>query len=350
MNNPLSELFPALGRRLPRLQLGTLPTPVSEMTIRLDQGERRVAIKHDDLTATKYGGNKIRKLEYVFPRARERGAERIATFGAIASNHALATALYAKETGFDCTCFLSHQSLKPGLGRALRFHQQNETEIVKFPPGRRERVATMREHLQGRKAWVVPLGGSSWLGTVGFVNAALELVRQIEAGELDAPSRIYVALGTMGTAAGLALGFALAGSDIEVQAIRVTHVEFANAAETQALMDKTALLMHLHDPAVPPDLAARARIIVRDDFFGEGYGRPTAEAEAAIALAKDQLGIVLDSTYTGKTLAGMLHDLEQGDTGPVLFWNTYNSRPLDIDDTLAPDFDVVPREFERYYD
>ena len=350
ISNLLGERFAELGRRLPTMSLGELPTPVSDKTLSIGERDYRIAIKHDDVTAARYGGNKVRKLEYVFPRARERGAERIATFGAIASNHAVATALYAKQAGFECTCFLSHQSLKPGLGRALRFHQQNETEIVKFPPTRPERVETLRRYLHGRRAWVVPLGGSSWLGTVGFVNAALELVAQIDRGELEKPARVYVALGTMGTAAGLALGFALAGSDIEVQAIRVTHVEFANAPATQALMEKTAHMMHLHDPAVPADLAARSRIVVRDEFFGEGYGRPTTEGESAIELAGEQLGIGLDSTYTGKTFAALLHDLQHGGSESVLFWNTYNSRPLDVDDTLPPDFDVVPREFERYYD
>lgn len=350
MNNYLASDFPVIGKCLPTMSLGELPTPVSIERISLESMSRDVAVKHDDLTGSPYGGNKVRKLEYVLARARDRGAKRVATFGGVGSNHAVATALYGGVAGFDCTCFLSHQSLTPGVGRALRFHQQHGTEVVRFATQRDEQIATLRKYLHGRSAWVIPLGGSSWLGSIGFVNAGLELAVQIRSGDIPTPARIYVALGTMGTAVGLALGIALAGLDIEVQAIRVTEQQVANEAAARHLIDKTAMLMRHYDSSIPADLSTRARLVCRNEFFAGGYGRSNAATEQAMEFAAEQLRLELESTYSGKAMAAMLQDLRAGYSAPVLFWNTYNSRPLDVDDNLAPDFDVMPRQFARYFD
>ncbi len=349
MSNALAELHPDIGRRLPVLPLADLPTPVSAHDVPVGARRCPVLIKHDDVTGPIYGGNKVRKLEYLFARARARGARRIATFGAVGSNHAVATAVYARTCDFDCTCFLSHQSLKPGLGRALRIHQQIGTEVLRLARPGADRRAQFRRFLQGRNVWVVPLGGSSWLGSVGFVNAGIELANQLRADNVPVPGRIYVALGTMGTAIGLALGLALAGIDSEVQAVRVTAREFANEEAARRLMHKCADLMHHHDRSIPADLASRTRLVCRNEFFGDGYGRTNTATEAAIEFAGEHLGLTLESTYSGKAMAALLADLHNGLSENVLFWNTCNSRPLDVDESQAPDFNVIPREFARYF-
>ncbi len=350
MSNHLARTFPLLGSRLEYMSLADLPTPVTTELLVSGSRHREITIKHDDVSGVEYGGNKLRKLEYILQQAKNKGAQRIATFGTVGSNHALATALYARRAGFECTCFLSHQALRPGLGNTLRFHLQNGTEIVHYSGSHRERVSTMRKYLRGGNVWVVPLGGSSWLGTVGNVNAGLELAAQIEAGELPCPKRVYIAFGTMGSAAGLAMGIALSGLDIETHAIRVSRKIYANDTGLRRLMRKTAAMMHAIDPAIPHDLEQRASIVCRDEFFGTGYGRTNDATERAIALARDELGISLESTYTGKAMAGLLHDVGEGCNAPLLFWNTYNSRRLAIDDTLQPDFNSLPKEFARYFD
>ena len=109
----LKERFPRLGGQLPRSDFATLPTPVRQHQVLFQELPGRISIKYDNLTGSIYGGNKIRKLEYIFPRAAKKHCLRVATFGAAGSNHALATALYAREAGFDCTCFLSHQAKRP---------------------------------------------------------------------------------------------------------------------------------------------------------------------------------------------------------------------------------------------
>ena len=341
--------FPGLEAALGRMPLAELPTPVSLATLDSLSNPRQIAIKRDDLTGRRYGGNKVRKLEYLLYRARQRGAKRVATFGAIGSNHAVATALCAIEAGFECTCLLAHQSLKPGLGRALRIHQTVGTEVVALSGDRRKRVATMRRTLQGRGVFAIPMGGSSWLGTMGFVNAGLELKAQIDAGACPLPARVYVAFGTMGTAVGMALGMAMAGLETEVHAVRVTDTAYASEAAAKRLMAKTALLMRRLDPEIPADLATRARLVYRHEFFGDGYGVSNPETERAIEIARDELELGLESTYTGKAMRALLADLRSGYDRPVLFWNTYNSRPIEVDDDLQPDFSVIPKEFQRYF-
>ncbi len=350
MSNHLARAYPTLGNALGTLALADLPTPVSAHDVTFGGDTRCVFVKHDDVTGKAYGGNKVRKLEYVFERARQRGATRVATFGSVGSNHAVATALYARKAGFESTCLLAHQSLKPGLGKALRFHQHNGTEVIRWGGSREERVAVMRQAFQGRRCWVIPLGGSSWLGNLGFVNAGLELAEQIAMGELPRPGRIYVALGTMGTVAGLALGLALAGLDTELQAVRVTDEMFANDAALDRLIGKTAALMHRYDPRIPADLAARVRVVCRHDFYGPGYGRTDDTTDAAIETARELLGLTLDTTYTGKAMTAMLADLPRIGANHVLFWNTYSSRSLDVDDSMPIDPRKMPGEFARYFD
>ena len=349
MSNYLARAFPLLGSRLRHMSLADLPTPVSRGVITAGSKQHEISIKHDDVTGLAYGGNKLRKLEYVLQHARNKGAKRVATFGTVGSNHAVATALYAKRAGFECTCFLTHQSLKPGLDNALRFHLQQGTEIVGYGGDRSARVNTMRKYVQGRDAWVVPLGGSSWLGTVGYVNAGLEIAAQIEGGELPSPARIYIATGTMGTAAGLALGLALSGLDIEIQAIRVTAKMYSNEVALRRLMHKTAAMLYAIDPNIPENLASQTKLELRNEFVGAGYGRTNDATERAIKLARDELGLSLESTYTGKAMAGLLHDLGAGFDEPVLFWNTFNSRVMAIDENIKPDYDRLPAEFARYF-
>ena len=350
MSDTLADAFPRLAARLPRLSLADLPTPVTGRALRTAAGTQRILIKHDNLTGELYGGNKVRKLEFLLQRALDRGARRVATFGTVASNHALATALYARSLGLEAICLLFHQPRTAACARALRAHLLNGTTLVPVSGERREQVATMRRCLQARRCWVIPAGGSSWLGTLGFVNAGLELAGQIARGDVPAPDQLYVANGTMGTAAGLSLGLALADVHTEVQAIRVTHEFVANRGAMHRLITKTAALMRHHDPAVPKDLASRARYRFRDEFFAGGYAQSNDETDAAVAIARDQLNLELESTYTGKAMAAMLSDLEHGgrDDQFALFWNTYNSRPLPGHADAPADATALPREFRRY--
>jgi 1-aminocyclopropane-1-carboxylate deaminase/D-cysteine desulfhydrase-like pyridoxal-dependent ACC family enzyme len=351
MSDFLADAFPALASRLPRLQLADLPTPVEQETLLIGGSAYDVAVKHDDVTGKIYGGNKVRKLEYLFAEAQQRQSNCIATFGTVASNHALATSLYAQEIGYPCICFLSHQARTPGAARALNMHLKIGTQIVRYNWTSEDRHQLVQEALSSYRAFLIPPGGSSPLGAAGFVNAGLELAAQIESGETRLPSRIYVANGTMGTAVGLTLGLALAGVDTEVHAVQVTEDMVSSPDAMQKLLRQTAIDLGRADESIPADLADRARYQFRSGFLGDGYARTNDATEAAIAVARDELGIELEATYTGKAMAALLSDL-RGElvSGPVLFWNTYNSRPLSTGTAMPENTDGLPEEFLRYFD
>jgi D-cysteine desulfhydrase len=328
-----------------------LPTPLDSVQLVGVADQPTILVKRDDLTNKLYGGNKVRKLEYLLQRASDRGAKRVATFGTVASNHALATALFASAMDFSCTCLLAHQSKTTKAAIALNMHLRNGTEIVRFGGTRQQRVATMRKALQHRRTWVIPMGGSCWLGVVGFVDAALELVAQLQTPGSRTPDRLYVANGTMGTVAGLALGLALAGIATEIHAIRVTHEFVANPDAMHRLVTKPARRLRRLDSRVPADIDRRCKNVFRDEFFGAGYAQSTPHADEAIAYAGEQLDLVLDTTYTGKAMAALLSDVTTGTLAGQLplFWNTHNSRILPVSTQPPADVSALPEEFLRYY-
>lgn len=350
MTNFLATAYPAIATSLPKLDIACLPTPVSHHVLPASTTNRDVFVKHDDLTSALYGGNKVRKLEYLLRRALDRGATRVATFGAAGSNHALATALFAHELGLDCTCFLARQKATPSIAPTLNRHLQLGTELVRYG-GHIDHVRLFRRYLQNRNTWVIPLGGTCWLGAVGFVNAGLELAAQIAAGELDAPGRIYIANGTMGSTAGLAVGLSLAGLDIEIHAVRVADNAMTRPDVLHGLIAKTLLLLRRIEPSLAVDIDPHSIIRWRDEFYAGGYAVVDGATRNAVYRAREEMALSLDTTYTGKAMTALLHDSQVGDvTGPVLFWNTYNSKPLDVSAERPPEISRIPEEFHCYYD
>jgi D-cysteine desulfhydrase len=348
MSDSYATALGNLDASLQRVTLAELPTPVASGVLTGAWGSRHIAVKRDDLSGERYGGNKVRKLEYLLQRAREKGARRVATFGTVGSNHALATSIYANSLGIPCTCLLMHQHRTPACARALGVHAEIGTDLVPFGGNRRERIRTMRRCLQGGGVWVIPAGGSNSLGTTGFVRAGLELAAQVSAGNAPMPDRLYVANGTMGTAAGLCLGLAIAGVPTEVHAVRVTHDFVANPTAMHRLIRKTVAMLRRLGVTLPADLDSSIRLRIRDDFFAGGYAHTDEKTERAIATAHSCLGLSLESTYTGKAMAALLQDLHDSKLAGqnLLFWNSYNSRPLPP--TTGAGAADIPAEFRRY--
>ena len=345
--DPISTNYPELAKRLGKESLATLPTPVRTVDTNPLPGTGTLTIKCDNLTGSLYGGNKVRKLEYALRPARDRGRKKIATFGAIGSNHALATALYAKSLGYECTCFLSHQRASAKVAETIRTQLANGTKIVRYGGAYTARIATLRENLWNQDCWVIPAGGSSWLGTIGFVNAGLELAAQIKDNELPEPDRIYIATGTMGSAAGLAIGLAMAGVEARVEAVRVSMTSICNEALMQRLINKTVAMMTRIDSSVSANLTKRVNIHLRDSYFAGGYAHSDKATDEAVQFAADELGLGLETTYTGKAMAALLNDTGTHGSENVLFWNTYNSQQLSAQ---ASDTEIarLPQEFHRY--
>jgi 1-aminocyclopropane-1-carboxylate deaminase/D-cysteine desulfhydrase-like pyridoxal-dependent ACC family enzyme len=353
----LFERHPALTRALAHEPLGDFPTPVQRLE-RLGPmlGTGELWLKNDGVSAREYGGNKIRKLELILGDARERGAREVLTFGYAGSNHALATTLAARSVGIGSISLLLPQAnahyvrrnLLAGIAAGAELHACRNLPAVVAATGRqmiRHRLAT------GRTPYVVAPGGSSPRGTIGYVNAGFELAGQIEAGELAAPAFVYVALGSMGTAVGLAIGLAAAGLPTRVVAVRVVDRRYASFEKALTLAEKTVALLRMSDASFPSVTLAPERFEVRDDQFGTQYARFTEQGVAAAALMHREEGFTLDGTYTGKALAALVHDASEGRLADerVLFWNTYNARDLRAM-AAAVDYHLLPAAFHRYFE
>jgi len=203
----------------------------------------------------------------------------------------------------------------------------------------------------GRFPYFIPPGGSSPLGAVGFVNAAFELKEQISRGEIPEPDYIYVAAGTMGTSAGLILGLKAAGLACRVIPVRVIEEEFISRKKMLKLIRSTNSMLCSLDSSFPALEFSEEDIHIKQGFFGEKYALYTDEGMEAVTRMKNNEGIKLEGTYTGKTLAALIDDVEKQNLSNrvLLFWNTYNSR--DFPDAMAAiDYHQLPRSFHRYFE
>jgi D-cysteine desulfhydrase len=153
----------------------------------------------------------------------------------------------------------------------------------------------------------------------------------------------------MGSVAGLSVGLTLAGLETKIHAVRVADNRFARREVLDRLRLKTATLLNRLDPSVAVSSATGNNIVWRDDFFAGGYAAVDDATLAACEFAERNLGVTLDTTYTGKSMAAMLHDLKAGHTGVCLFWNTYNSRPLETSSAETVNRERLPEEFLRYF-
>ena len=225
----LFRWFPELPPRLPWVELTKVPTPVQRLSgLGEVLGMGDLYVKRDDQCGLWYGGNKPRKLEFLLADALARKAKMVITFGALGSNHAVATAICGRRLGLDVVLILVDQPLSDSVRRNLLLAHAQGAELV-YAGGRLGATwAAARQWLrrtirgQRRLSYLIRPGGSSALGCLGYVNAALELAEQIKAGELPLPDDIFVPVGSNGTIAGLEVGIRLAGLSIRVVGVCVS--------------------------------------------------------------------------------------------------------------------------------
>lgn len=287
-------------------------------------------VKHDGLYGTLWGGNKARKLEWTLADARRRGRTTVITFGALATNHGLATALYARQHGMRTALLLVDQPRDEHVARQLERIESSGARLY-ATHGTARTVAALpwvilrHVDVRARKLpYLLGPGGSSPIGCIGYVEAALELARQVERGELPEPSHAVVPLGSGGTAAGLTAGLKLAGLRTRVVAVLVSdklkldrRVVARRARRTLALLRRRG--------ARPAALGITAEDLdVEDRWLGAGYGHRTREAEEASRLLGEREGLKLEPVYTAKAMAALLALRDEGafGRGPVLYWHT----------------------------
>jgi len=341
----LHALAPDLAH--PRLRLGTFPTPVEPMSgLALPNGVA-AWVKREDRAHPVYGGNKVRKLEWLLPALQARGGTMV-TLGAGGSHHCIASALLGAQVGVKVHAVLVPQPDSEHVRENLRLSLSLAHRVWPCRGNLDVPIQVLRAFWAARRedghwpAWVGP-GGSSPLGCLGWVEAALELADQIRAQALPEPTDLIVPAGSTGTAAGLHVGLALAGlSSVRLHAVRVTERWMASHRTVSGLARRTVGLLERGGARVPPLQASQ--LVVHHDYCGAGYGHDTPGSVQAREIAQTQAGLTLEATYTGKTFAALLDLASRGALGSrVLFIDTLSSAPLD--DLLARAPAQVPPAF-----
>jgi len=313
---------------LPRVSLATLPTPLKEAP-RLSEalGGVRVLFKRDDLTGFALGGNKVRKLEYMLGEALQQGADVIVTGAGPQSNHLRTTAAAACKLGLDAVLVMyghppaevqGNYLLDRLTGVEIRFTGDEDRTSVDRTLG--EVAEELRR--QGRRPYVIPRGGASPVGSVGYVVCAQELAEQCAAQGVQV-DHLVCAVGACGTLAGLWLGiispFAVRPSPLRIWGISVSRPREECLQRIRDIAVETARLLGM---SIPPAAEPPA---VLEDYLGPGYGIVTPEAVEAIRLTARTEGVFLDPVYTGKAMAGLIDlvhrgEIRQGET--VVFLHT----------------------------
>jgi D-cysteine desulfhydrase family pyridoxal phosphate-dependent enzyme len=313
----------------PRFQLGHWPTPLEPChRLREQVGGPLVWLKRDDCTGLAMGGNKTRKLEYLLGDALAQGCSGVVTFGALQSNHARQTAAACARAGLSCDLVLTRAVDRDdvhyvGSGNVVLDRVLGATlHVVDDPDAAFVRFAELLDAAaaDGRQLYGIVPGGSDPVGTLGYVQAGLELVGQLAEHDLD-PQRLVVAASTTGTAAGLLIGTDLAGSDVRLDVACVYHDRAQTADELTGLVAASVAALGAPAPHA-------ARVHVDDGQLGEGYGIPTTACVDAIELLARTEGVLLDPVYSSKAFAHLLRavrDDDLDDERPVVFVHTGGS-------------------------
>ncbi len=319
-----------------RLALATLPTPVTRAPW-LDRPGMEVWVKRDDQTSRLYGGGKVRKLEWLLASPQYAGDRPVVSMGGIGSHHLLALALFLRSQQRDTHALVFDQVLTPHARATLAAMVSTGAKLWSV----RSRVglpwAWLGYHLWARPprrgVWM-PAGGSNGLGGLGFVEAGLELGRQIDEKLLPIPARIYVTGGSAATSAGLVLGLALAGVATEVRVVSAVEPVIMSSRRWQGMVGQvwqTLVAAGLYQAFAAEGwraLLARTHVTWSIDYsqVGPGYAVPTPAGERSVAQASAG-GLLLETTYTGKCVAS-LQAASEPVAGPVLVWNTHAGTDL----------------------
>jgi D-cysteine desulfhydrase family pyridoxal phosphate-dependent enzyme len=303
--------------KLPRLRFAHLPTVVEAMPrLSAHLGGAHLWVKHDDQTGVAFGGNKIRKLEFLLAEAQSHGARTLITSGAAQSNHCRQTAGAAAHNGFDCIVVLRGDGGAQATGNLL-LDDLLGAEVVWA--GDRDLAEAAKETFDrawedGRRPFLIPYGGSSPTGASAYAAAMDEFLHQ------EVPvDRIVFASSSGGTQSGLVVGARLYGFGGKITGISVDQPAASLCGHIASLATETASLLGQELSFRPED------IDVNDEFLGGGYGvMGELEREAIRTFARLE-GLILDPVYTGRAGGALMRLIHSGQIDRderVLFWHT----------------------------
>lgn len=296
-----------------RLRLGHLPTPIEPMerlSAALDGS--KLYVKRDDMTGLGFGGNKVRALEYILPDALGRGADVLVTAGVVQSNSARQVAAAAARVGMGCHVLMITDRVDvvedgyAETGNAFLGRLFGATfEPISIRDDREQMLTEAAERLrsEGKTPYVVPYGCSNRLGATGYLNAALEIVRQVEAGGVSFTHVIH-ASGTGGTQAGLIAGFDALGADIDVIGIDVDADHEGVRLRVATRLTELTRMLGLE--------ALFDRIEIDSDYTAGAYGAADEAVVEAIQMAARLEALPVDPVYSGKGFAGLIGLVRSG--------------------------------------
>ncbi|HEX2697828.1 MAG TPA: D-cysteine desulfhydrase family protein [Anaerolineales bacterium] len=301
-----------------RLNFALLPTPVEELP-RLSEtlGGPRLFVKRDDQTGLAFGGNKTRKLEFLVAEAKDQGADMLISGGAIQSNHCRQTAAAAAKFGFKCILVLTGQAPEQASANFL-LDGLFGAQIVTVAD-RKDRDRILQETFDnakadGNKPYLVPYGGSSPTGALGYAFAVEELMKQ----NVN-PDWIVFGTSSGGTHAGLVLGQRVFGYKGRVLGISIDESEDWLKEHVSALASSASEKLGKRMEFTPADVLANA------DYCRAGYGVLTDAEREAVSLFAKYEGLLLDPVYTGRAAAGLIDLIRKGffkKGETILFWHT----------------------------
>jgi len=316
--------------QIPRLHFAHLPTPIEELPrLSAALGGPRILVKRDDQTGLAFGGNKTRKLEFLVAEAQEQGAKMMISAGAIQSNHCRQTAAAAARFGFECTLVLTGELPEQPSGNLL-LDQLFGARIVNVAD-RKDRDRVLQETFdraasEGKKPYLVPYGGSSPTGALGYAFAVEELMKQMAGfrsfqnfGSLDRVDWIIFGTSSGGTHAGLVLGQRVFGCQGKALGISIDEPVEWLQKNVSALASSASEKLGERIEFAPADVSANA------DYCAAGYGVLTGAEREAVRLFARHEGLLLDPVYTGRAAAGMIDLVRKGffkKDETVLFWHT----------------------------
>lgn len=301
--------------RFPRLHFAHLPTPLEPLeNLTKLLGGPKIFIKRDDCTGLATGGNKTRKLEFLMGEAQQKKADTIITQGATQSNHVRQTAAISSKLGLRCEILLEHRTgsedpdyLENGNVLLDKLFGAN---IHSVPAGT-DMDAAMQDvaddiRKNGANPYIIPGGGSSPTGALGYVNCAMELVGQLNDRSLKI-DHLVTATGSAGTQSGLVVGLEGTRSGIPVLGICVNADKETQEEKVFALAERTTEFLGI------PGSVKRETVVANGDYVGPGYGLPTDGMIEATELLARQEGILLDPVYSGKGMAGLIDLIRKGE-------------------------------------
>jgi D-cysteine desulfhydrase len=322
-----SRIERAIGRfnSIPYLNYGVYPTPIEEASRfreALGPAAPRVFIKRDDYAGPGFGGNKVRKLEYVLAKAVADGVEVAVTSGGLKSNHARVTAAMCARIGLRCVLVLNsaavtYEGLKPA---SLAVDELLGAEVVRV--GSREERATTVESVaeslrgEGKKVAVIPIGASIPLGALGFVRAVEETKSRLEAIDTRI-DYVFHSSSSGGTQAGIVAGCQL----FDWRGVKVVGVSPDDPATS--ISAEVGKIIRGVGEALGAQLSEDVTVL--DDYVGAGYGVPSPQGDEAIELLARTEGVILDPVYTAKAMAALIDWVRKGkltENDNVMFWHT----------------------------